>query len=545
MSYIGISPSTAAFPFDQFSGNGTTTAFTMSYAPASTTSMVVCISGVVQNPNTYSIVGLTLTFSAAPPTGTNNIAVLYLGIPATSVTTPGNTAYLTTTSFTATAGQTTFTPSATYQVGYINVIRNGSQLAPADFTATNGTTVVLNNACVAGDVVVTQGYTLSSIANALPSTGGTVTGATTFNSSVTINGASASGYTGFKNRIINGNMVVDQRNAGASVTGNNAVYPVDRFILEAGQSNKLTMGQNLNSITPPVGFSKYVGFQSSSAYTVLTTDVFSLRHIVEGFNWADMAYGTANAQPATLSFWVRSSLTGTFGGSCRGYDGVSVLRSYPFTYTISSANTWTYITVAIPGDTTASTAWTATQSTTNGYGFIVNLSLGVGATLSGAAGSWSTSNLLSATGAVSVVGTNGATFYVTGVQLERGSNATSFEFRDYGRELQMCQRYLPAWTTGGSASSPFGICSGGGATSAFLPLYYPVTPRVYPSGITVSAVNHWQLAGNTTTNMAFNASSLSFLEVAITVASGLASASAYRCFSNTASAYILATGCEL
>ena len=441
MSYIGIAPSTAAFPFDQFSGNGTTTAFTMSYAPASTTSMVVCISGVVQNPNTYSIVGLTLTFSAAPPTGTNNIAVLYLGIPATSVTTPGNTAYLTTTSFTATAGQTTFTPSATYQVGYINVIRNGSQLAPADFTATNGTTVVLNNACVAGDVVVTQGYTLSSIANALPSTGGTVTGATTFNSSVTINGASASGYTGFKNRIINGNMVVDQRNAGASVTGNNAVYPVDRFILEAGQSNKLTMGQNLNSITPPVGFSKYVGFQSSSAYTVLTTDVFSLRHIVEGFNWADMAYGTANAQPATLSFWVRSSLTGTFGGSCRGYDGVSVLRSYPFTYTISSANTWTYITVAIPGDTTASTAWTATQSTTNGYGFIVNLSLGVGATLSGAAGSWSTSNLLSATGAVSVVGTNGATFYVTGVQLERGSNATSFEFRDYGRELQMCQRY--------------------------------------------------------------------------------------------------------
>ena len=443
--------------------------------------MVVCISGVVQNPNTYSIVGLTLTFSAAPPTGTNNIGVLYLGIPATSVVSPGNTAYLTTTSFTATAGQTTFTPSATYQVGYINVIRNGSQLAPADFTATNGTTVVLNNACVAGDVVVTQGYTLSSIANALPSTGGTVTGATTFNSSVTINGASASGYTGFKNRIINGNMVVDQRNAGASVTGNNAVYPVDRFILEAGQSNKLTMGQNLNSITPPVGFSKYVGFQSSSAYTVLTTDVFSLRHIVEGFNWADMAYGTANAQPATLSFWVRSSLTGTFGGSCRGYDGVSVLRSYPFTYTISSANTWTYITVAIPGDTTASTAWTATQSTTNGYGFIVNLSLGVGATLSGAAGSWSTSNLLSATGAVSVVGTNGATFYVTGVQLERGSNATSFEFRDYGRELQMCQRYYIQYVFMPQSSQRMWVAGYGGGALVSPPITLPPYMRANPS----------------------------------------------------------------
>ena len=109
MSYIGQAPTSAAFPFDQFSGNGTTTAFTMSYAPASTTSMVVCISGVVQNPNTYSITGLTLTFSAAPPTGTNNIGVLFLGLPASGVTTPGNTAYLTTTSFTATAGQTTFT----------------------------------------------------------------------------------------------------------------------------------------------------------------------------------------------------------------------------------------------------------------------------------------------------------------------------------------------------------------------------------------------------------------------------------------------------
>jgi hypothetical protein len=149
--------------------------------------MVVCISGVVQNPNTYSIIGLTLTFSAAPPTGTNNIGVLYLGIPATSVTTPGNTAYLSSTEFTATAGQTTFTPSGTYQVGFINVIRNGSQLAPSDYTATNGTTVVLNTACTVGDSVVVQVYNLVSVSNALPLTGGTVTGATTFNSTLTTN----------------------------------------------------------------------------------------------------------------------------------------------------------------------------------------------------------------------------------------------------------------------------------------------------------------------------------------------------------------------
>jgi hypothetical protein len=188
MSYIGAEPTTAAFPFDQFSGNGTTTAFTLTYAPASTTSIIVAISGVVQNPNLYSVIGTTITFSPAPPTGTNNISVLYLGLPVIGVSNPGNTAYFSSTSFTATGGQTTFTPSGSYTPGFINVIRNGSQLAPANYTATNGTTVVLNNACVAGDIVVIEVFTLTSISNALPLTGGTVTGASTFNSSLSVAG---------------------------------------------------------------------------------------------------------------------------------------------------------------------------------------------------------------------------------------------------------------------------------------------------------------------------------------------------------------------
>jgi hypothetical protein len=186
MSYIGAQPTTASFPFDQFSGNGSTTAFTLTYAPASPTSIIVAISGVVQNPNLYSIIGTTLTFSPAPPTGTNNISVLYLGLPVIGVSSPGNTAYFSSTSFTATASQTTFTPSGSYTPGFINVIRNGSQLAPADYTATNGTTVVLNNACTAGDIVVIEVYTLTSISNALPLTGGTVTGASTFNAGVNL-----------------------------------------------------------------------------------------------------------------------------------------------------------------------------------------------------------------------------------------------------------------------------------------------------------------------------------------------------------------------
>lgn len=181
MSYVGNTPTTAAFPFDQFSGDGSTTAFTLSYAPAGATSIIVSISGVVQNPNTYSVSGTTLTFTPAPPTGTNNIAVLYLGLPVVATLSPGNTAYFSSSVFTATAGQTVFTPSGTYQTGFINVIRNGSQLAPADYTATNGTTVTLANACTSGDTVVIEVFNLTSISGALPVTGGTVTGATTFN----------------------------------------------------------------------------------------------------------------------------------------------------------------------------------------------------------------------------------------------------------------------------------------------------------------------------------------------------------------------------
>jgi hypothetical protein len=376
---------------------------------------------------------LTLTFSAAPPTGTNNIGVLYLGIPATSVTIPGNTAYLSSTEFTATAGQTTFTPSGTYQVGFINVIRNGSQLAPSDYTATNGTTVVLGTACTLGDSVVIEVYNLVSVANALPSTGGTVTGATTFNSTVTINGGSASGFTGFKNRIINGEMDIDQRNNGASVTGNNGAFSVDRFRAASTQSSKFTMQQNAGSVTPPAGFSNYLGITSSSAYSVLTGDYFLVGQPVEGFNTSDLAFGTASAATITLSFWVRSSLTGTFGGSI---NNSAYNRSYPFSYTISAANTWEQKSITIAGDTTGT--WIGA---TNGVGLYAWFNLGTGATGSGTAGAWSASALYAPTGATSVVGTSGATFYVTGVQLERGSNATSFEFRDYGRELIMCQRY--------------------------------------------------------------------------------------------------------
>jgi hypothetical protein len=170
MSYIGANPTTAAFLTDQFSGNGSTTAFTLSAAPANTNSILVAISGVLQDPSTYSVNGTTLTFSPAPPSGTGNISVRFLGIPASGVVT---TAYRTQTEFTATAGQTTFTPPS-YTVGFIDVYRNGVLLGSADFTASNGTTVVLAAGATAGDLIETISFSVSSVLNAIPATTGAV-----------------------------------------------------------------------------------------------------------------------------------------------------------------------------------------------------------------------------------------------------------------------------------------------------------------------------------------------------------------------------------
>ena len=255
---------------------------------------------------------------------------------------------------------------------------------------------------------------------------------------------------GFKNRIINGAMTIDQRNAGASVamgTGGD-YFLTDRFQSSASQNSKITAQQNAGSVTPPVGFSNYLGFTSQSAYAITSSDYFFFKQNIEGFNFSDCGFGTASAKTITLSFQIYSSLTGTFGGALRNSAGN---RVYPFSYAISTANTWTSISITIAGDTTGT--WIGA---TNGNGVSVVFGLGVGSTLSGTAGAWGTSGY-SATGATSVVGTNGATFYITGVQLEVGSTATSFDYRPFGTELILAQRYFettyPIGTAVGTASS--------------------------------------------------------------------------------------------
>jgi hypothetical protein len=256
---------------------------------------------------------------------------------------------------------------------------------------------------------------------------------------VSFGGTAAMSSSFLRNRIINGDMRVDQRNAGASVTPTNGQFSVDRWFYQVTQASKLTAQQSSTSAT---GFSNSILTTSSSAYSIVAADAFNLVQSIEGLNTADLSWGTASAQTITISFWVRSSLTGTFGGCVTNS---ALNRSYPFTYTILSANTFEQKTITIAGDTSG------TWLTTNGVGLRVYFGLGVGSTYSGTAGAWAGANYFSATGATSVVGTSGATFYVTGVQLEVGTVATPFERQIYNAQLVQCQRYYQQYASGQGA----------------------------------------------------------------------------------------------
>jgi hypothetical protein len=270
-----------------------------------------------------------------------------------------------------------------------------------------------------------------------------------------------------KNRIINGAMVIDARNAGAAVTVNSGAvtYNLDRWFAQGTASAGVFTVQQ--SFVAPTGFT------NSSLFTVTTVDsslaasnLYSFSQNIEGFNVADLGWGTASAKTVTLSFWVRSSVTGTFGGA---FGNSAANRSYPFTYTISAANTWEQKSITVAGDTSG------TWLTNNGIGLRLYLGVGVGSTFSGTAGAWAGSFFISATGATNLMATSDATFYITGVQLEVGTQATSFEYRQYQQELGLCQRYYEA----GQTANPLAYNAAAGANRS--PLCFMATKRVNPT----------------------------------------------------------------
>ena len=274
-----------------------------------------------------------------------------------------------------------------------------------------------------------------------------------------------------RNRIINGDMRIDQRNAGASVTcNNNQAYAVDRFYGEDNSDGVFTVQRVADA---PTGFINSLKATITTADSSLAATQFAaICQQIEGYNFSDLGFGAAGAQTFTLSFWVKSSLTGAFGGSFRNSsDG----RCYPFSYSISVANTWEYKTLTVIGDTTG------TWVTDNGIGLKVWWSLGAGSTYSGTAGAWTSSLIITPTGAVSVIGTLNATFQITGVQLEVGTAATPFERRQYGQELMLCQRYYAKFISNGTAYVGIGCGVSESTTSASIIVKYPVAMRASPT----------------------------------------------------------------
>jgi hypothetical protein len=346
----------------------------------------------------------------------------------------------------------------------------------------------------------------------------TVTGSISGNP--TVSGTLVMGSSFMRNRIINGAMVIDQRYAGASVNSTAiALYTLDRWIADASQANKFSIQQNAGSVTPPTGFSNYLGVTSLSAYSLSAADYFVIDQKIEGYNVSDFAFGNSNAKTITLSFWVRSSLTGSFGGNI---SNGAYNRSYSFSYTISAANTWEHKSVTIPGDVTG------TWITGNGNGLWLRFSLGSGSTFSGTANTWQNGVFVQPTGSQSVVGTNGATWYVTGVQLEVGSVATPFEREIYSATLAKCQRYYYRVSPGVNSVNCLGVGYADTTVAAQVKTIFPVTMRTAPTALEQSgtAANYAlriQGAAAVTCSAvpSFSSASVTETDYTFTVASGL------------------------
>lgn len=297
-----------------------------------------------------------------------------------------------------------------------------------------------------------------------------------------------------RNRIINGDMRIDQRNSGAAVIATtDGQYTVDRFAASTTQSSKYAFQQNLNSITPPSSFTHYLGISVLSPVTVAATDYFGFFHSIEGYNVSDLAFGTSTASPVTLSFWVRSSIIGTYSVSFLG-----IALSYTTSYTISLADTWQKVVITIPGATFG------TWNTTNGVGLELYFSLGMGSNFTApTANTWNSSQYFQVSGQTQWIANAGATFYITGVQLEAGTVATPFERRPYGMELALCQRYY--YMIGKALGAIIAPAANWSSTQVSAPLTFPVQMRVTPSFTQTSGTNYFRydVAGS---NILFNPS---------------------------------------
>lgn len=275
----------------------------------------------------------------------------------------------------------------------------------------------------------------------------------------------------YKNRIVNGDMRIDQRNGGASVTvdADVTVYGPDMW-RGTGQAadGKFTMQRSASS--PPSGFTHFLRCTVATAdASVGASQRYILWQPIEGLSMSDLGFGAAGARTITLSFWVRCSITGDFSGALRSNGG---LRSFPFTITVDVANTWEFKTVVIPGDTTG------TWVTDNSQWGHLSISLGAGTDFDSPAGAWAGGNYLGPAGGTALISSLGATFDLTGVQLEPGAGATDFERAGFGEMFRRCQRYLQRFD---GANNYFAVGHAFSTSGAFVTHQFPVPMRVAPT----------------------------------------------------------------
>lgn len=387
----------------------------------------------------------------------------YIGSTPTSQNFTSGTDY-----FSGTGSQTAFTLTRTVNsVNDIEVVINNVVQQPSTAYTLSGTTITFTSAPSSGTNNIYVRYLATNMQSfTVPA------------NSITRSHLDSNLQAGFqgRNKIINGHMVVDQRNAGASVTiaSGSVAYPVDRFRCDAPSTQGITAQQVSANL---------IGFQNALLYTAGTAstnaaDQAEIVQFTEGYNVADMQFGTSDAKTFTFSFWVKSSLTGTFGLI---FENSGNNRQYLTTYSIPTANTWTYITKTIVGDTTGTWLYT------NGRGIGIRWDMGVGTTYSAAAtNAWGTSSVYGVTGTTKLTQTTGATFYITGVQLEEGTTATSFERETYSVTLQKCQRYYEVNTV--MASDPFIFASWAYGSGYRHHWYFKVTKRATP---TFTAIGSW------------------------------------------------------
>jgi len=348
----------------------------------------------------------------------------------------------------------------------------------------------------------------------------------------------SAGYPSFKNRIINGAMMIAQRATSASPTAG-GYFTVDRWRFGQASSYASSLTPTISqSSTAPAGFINSFLYTNGTGASPTSAQLISLDQYIEGLNCADLDFGASTAATVTVSFWVRASVTGTYAVALTND---SVNRSYVTTYTVNAANTWEQKSVTIAGDTSG------TWLKTNGTGILVRFPIGAGSNLQTTAGAWQAGNYYTTSACTNLTATTGATFYITGVQLEKGSTATSFDYRPYGTELQLCQRYLPILTST-SSSEVIGSAYQPNSTTAQFIFPFVVTPRVPPTGVTISSPSHfyYYTATSLATPSAATFSSAGYKcgIINFTISGGSVGPGASMLFNNTAGK-IEFTGCEL